>query len=121
MTERTPREGHDRSGIVCDLAALGRVDPSETRPVLVLAWRPDATDEDLAALRAEILEAFSLAVCVHPAGPAICWCRRPLPGHVVEWMRRERIDPAASRYVGVSSADATLAARLGMDYEDASS
>lgn len=118
--ERAPREGHDRAGIVCDLAALGRVAPSEPRPVLVLAWRPGATDEALAALRAEVPEAYSLGVCVHPAGPAVCWCRRPLPGHVVEWMRRERIDPALSRYLGVSSADATVAARLGMDYEDAS-
>ncbi|MCA9605029.1 MAG: aldo/keto reductase [Myxococcales bacterium] len=117
--ERARREGHDRAGLVCDVAALERVSPSETRPVLVLAWRPKATEEELAALRASVPAAFSLEVCVHPAGPALCWCRGPLPGHVVAWMRRERVDPSASRYVGVSSADATLAARLGMDYEDA--
>lgn len=114
---RAPRPGHDRAGIVCDLGALDRVDPAEARPVLVLAWLPKATESDVAAVRARVPDAFTLAVCAHPAGPAICWCRRPLPGHVVEWMRRARIDPAASRYLGTSSADATLAARLGMAYE----
>ncbi|MCB9596490.1 MAG: aldo/keto reductase [Sandaracinaceae bacterium] len=110
---------HDRAGVVCDVDALDAIGATEG-PVLVLAWLPGASDADVAAARARVPEAYALGVCVHPAGPPVCWCRRPLPGLVVEWMRRERVDPARSRYVGASAADATLAERLGIPYTDAS-
>jgi len=110
--ERRHDPTHDRAGVVCDVTALDRVDPGEERPVLVLAWLPGAPDE-VAALRARLPDQWSLGACVHPAGPPICWCRRPLPGLVVEWLRRERVDPGRSTYHAASPADATLAERLG--------
>jgi hypothetical protein len=105
---------------VCDVAVLDRVELGGAAPVLVLAWLPGAGAAEEAALRARVPAAFAVGVCVHPAGPPVCWCRRPLPGLVVPWLRSERVDPRRSRYLGVSSADATLAARLGMEYEDTS-
>ncbi|MBC7895109.1 MAG: AAA family ATPase, partial [Cytophagaceae bacterium] len=56
--------------------------------------------------------------CVHEAGPPICWCRKPLPGLVLEFTVPRRVDIGTSLMVGRASADRTLAERLGMPFED---
>jgi aryl-alcohol dehydrogenase-like predicted oxidoreductase len=69
-------------------------------PTLALGWRPGA-------------DSFSLegdaAVCSHPAGPPVCWCRPPLPGAVVAWARRRGVDLARITVLGSSPAFRSLA------------
>jgi len=114
---REARATHDRAGLVIDASAWAAHRPTDGQmPVLVLAWKPGATAGELQQLRSAYPAEVSVGVCVHAAGPPICWCRKPLPGLVVDWMRRHRVDPGRSRYIGSSSADATLAERLGMSY-----
>jgi aryl-alcohol dehydrogenase-like predicted oxidoreductase/histidinol phosphatase-like enzyme len=54
--------------------------------------------------------------CPHPAGPPICWCRKPLPGLGVLLARAHDVDLAASRHVGRGAADRSFAARLGLSF-----
>jgi D-glycero-D-manno-heptose 1,7-bisphosphate phosphatase len=61
---------------------------------------------------------IEFAHCPHRAGPPVCWCRKPLPGLVLEFAFRQKIDLSRSRLVGRSAADRTLAERLGLDYTD---
>ena len=134
--QRRPVEGHDRVGLVVDLEALvdvarfprapyaGKVDAIEALredegPVLVVGWLPAVGAGRLA--HEDVLEGFaswktdwSFAYCPHEAGPPKCWCRKPLPGLVVPWLRLRRIDPRRSTYVATSAASRTLADALGM-------
>jgi aryl-alcohol dehydrogenase-like predicted oxidoreductase len=57
-----------------------------------------------------------LGVCSHGGGPPTCWCRPPLPGLVIAWMLRERIDPAKSRLYGTGPHHRALARALEMTY-----
>ena len=57
--------------------------------------------------------------CPHPAGPPVCWCRKPLPGLGVLCVHRHRLDPARSVYVGASPQDPGFARRCGFRYVDA--
>jgi hypothetical protein len=95
--------------------------------VLILAWRPQvaAGEIDDAAMRAVAARArdllgfeAELAWCPHAAGPPVCWCRKPLPGLVLEFARRQGVSLAGSLAVGRSPADRTQAARLGIEYRD---
>ena len=61
---------------------------------------------------------ITCACCVHDAGPPVCWCRKPLPGLLIEFAMRHHIALGSSLAVG-SSADRTMANRLGMRFEDA--
>jgi hypothetical protein len=64
----------DRTGMVIAAEALAdpRVDAlvDASDAVLVVAWRPDG---EVPATPREV------AVCPHPGGPPVCWCRPPLP------------------------------------------
>ena len=62
---------------------------------------------------------FEIATCPHPAGPPICWCRKPLPGLGVMLIEKHALDPARSVHVGHQPADRTWARRLGLKYRDA--
>ena len=73
----------------------GRIDSLRERgaeEVLVLGWLPavDAGrmkhDDALATFDA-LNTGWAFAYCPHEAGPPKCWCRKPLPGLIVEWMR----------------------------------
>jgi histidinol phosphatase-like enzyme len=95
--------------------------------LLALAWRPqvargeltrEAVEEGLARVRALLALPIDIAVCPHDAGPAICWCRKPLPGLALELFARHAVDPVASTVVGRAPADRTLAERLGASYVD---
>ncbi|MGQ0767299.1 MAG: aldo/keto reductase [Gemmatimonadota bacterium] len=90
-------------------------------PILVQAWRPQITVDP--TMRAQIEECFArtrelvgvdfdVGYCIHPAGPPICWCRKPLPGLALEFAARRRVDLTRSTYLGRGAADRTLAERL---------
>lgn len=57
--------------------------------------------------------------CPHPARPAKCWCRKPLPGFGIEFVERHRLDPARCIYVGDMKSDADFARGMGFRYFDA--
>jgi aryl-alcohol dehydrogenase-like predicted oxidoreductase/histidinol phosphatase-like enzyme/predicted kinase len=97
--------------------------------LFVHAWRPQivrnettltAADGCFARLR-ELLGDVDIAYCAHDAGPPICWCRKPIPGSVLEFARRRDIALTRSIVVGRSTADRTMAERIGARFEPAAS
>ena len=97
------------------------------------AWRPSGGDRrahdsgtDLAGIAAvfartrELLGLdIELACCTHDAGPPICWCRKPLPGLLVEFAMRHDVAFGRSLVVGGAAVDRTLATRLGASFQRA--
>jgi aryl-alcohol dehydrogenase-like predicted oxidoreductase/predicted kinase len=79
--------------------------------VFVHAWRPATPTLDLGDI--------DLAVCRHEAGPPVCWCRKPIPGSVIEFAMRRDVDLTRSIVVGSSVADRTMAERIGARFEPA--
>jgi hypothetical protein len=88
---------------------------------VVLGWEPVAN----AQAQAQFLEhlhrqgaALGLAIrawsCPHPAGAPLCWCRKPLPGLLVQALRETGGDPSMSVVWGRQPADRSLARKLGM-------
>ena len=59
---------------------------------------------------------IDLRYCAHPAGPPICWCRKPLPGLPLEFAVPRGVDLGRSISVGRAQADRTQAQRLGIRY-----
>ncbi len=104
--------------------ALVRSAPGDAA-VLLFAWKPDA-DEAALALAAEQAHALAFAtrrivesaICAHPAGPPICWCRPPLAGMWLAFAHRHAVDARKSRMVGASSADRAMARALGVAFEE---
>ncbi len=98
--------------------------------VLGLSWLPEIsegvmTDRDADAVfdRMRTLLGVNIEVerCPHPAGPPICWCRKPLPGLGVLFVHRHQLDPAQCIYVGTGAQDPGFARKLGFEYRDAAS
>jgi hypothetical protein len=90
------------------------------------AWRPQVArgtmsvadvEASLRSLGAELGTDVELAFCEHDAGPPVCWCRKPLPGPVIDVARRRRVALTRSLVVGSSAADRTMAERLGGRFE----
>ncbi|MEO8449428.1 MAG: aldo/keto reductase [Gemmatimonadota bacterium] len=89
------------------------------------AWRPQVGRGELSA---EVVERcfertrellglpIDLRHCPHVAGPPVCWCRKPLPGLVLEFAARHRLPVEQCIIVGRGAADRTLAHRLGARY-----
>jgi predicted kinase len=137
--ERVPfvrqQSGGHGAGTVIALAALG-ADAAvgdllfaqlsqipEALPVLVYAWHPDAAADWIEALRALVGSAavatsrsVDVAVCPHPGGRPICWCRPPLPAMLLAFGHRHRIDLRISTLIGASTTDAAMARALGMSF-----
>lgn len=93
--------------------------------LLATAWRPQvsegkATDTAVRACFERTNELLGInveyAYCPHPAGPPVCWCRKPLPGLILQFAFHHRLALNQCLLVGRSQADRTLAARLGMVY-----
>jgi aryl-alcohol dehydrogenase-like predicted oxidoreductase len=91
------------------------------------AWRPqiargestrDAIEAEFAHTRAALGVEISIACCPHDAGPPICWCRKPLPGSVLEFAIRNNVALNRSIIVGRSAADRTMAERLGVPFKE---
>jgi aryl-alcohol dehydrogenase-like predicted oxidoreductase len=89
-------------------------------PHLVFDWSPAGTTDVLLAgverLSAQVDGMVEGAMCRHPAGPPICWCRPPLPGLPLAFARAQGIEPSRSALVGTGLAHRTLAATLGSRY-----
>lgn len=87
------------------------------------AWRPRATQDDVDAELGRVREALGveieLASCVHEAGPPICWCRKPIPGSVLDFAIHRGVALGQSIVVGRSAADRTMAERIGARFESA--
>ena len=93
--------------------------------ILVHAWRPQVARNEtmltdvkasMARLR-ELLGEVDVACCPHDAGPPICWCRKPIPGSVLEFARHRAVALGRSIVVGSSAADRTMAERISARFE----
>ena len=93
------------------------------------AWRPQVArgamkredvEAEFARTRAELGVDITFARCPHDAGPPICWCRKPLPGSILEFAVNRKVALDRSVIVSNSVADRTMAQRLGVPFRDAS-
>jgi aryl-alcohol dehydrogenase-like predicted oxidoreductase/predicted kinase len=115
-----------QAAVVVAAPALGRgwryplEDEARDLPHLVYDWSPGGAAEELAAvaarLAADVSGPVETALCPHPAGPPICWCRPPLPGLPLAFARAYGVDPSRSMLVGTRPAHRTLATTLGARY-----
>ena len=94
--------------------------------VFVHAWRPQVARGQLSMVEVEASFAqlrmllggdVDIACCPHDAGPPVCWCRKPIPGSVVEFAVRRGVALDQSIVVGNSAADRTMAERIGAAFE----
>jgi aryl-alcohol dehydrogenase-like predicted oxidoreductase len=87
-------------------------------------WQPGATAAQLAALgedlRARLGLDIALLACTHPAGPPICWCRKPLPGLALQLAHAKDLDLSKTLHLGRAPADRGFALRAGMPYVEIS-
>ncbi len=107
-----------RSGKAVFLDALGSsVDilksyAADGYRIVQLTYRPGAGDRegriDLGGVEIEVL------ACTHAPGPAVCWCRKPLPGLGVLLIEKYGLDPGQCIVVGESAADRSFSERLGL-------
>ena len=93
--------------------------------LFVHAWRPqiargETTLEEVAACFAALGEQLGVPIdtasCPHDAGPPICWCRKPIPGSVIDFAVRRGIALGRSVVLGSSAADRTMAERIGVQF-----
>ncbi len=81
-------------------------------------WQPGGVE--LPAMRArleELLErTIPIAACCHPAGPPVCWCRKPLPGLGLVLARELDLELSRCTHLGLGPADRGFAMRLGMQF-----
>jgi aryl-alcohol dehydrogenase-like predicted oxidoreductase/predicted kinase len=124
---RTPPSRQGRVGVFVAAASLREpgwkdvLDQGDRdAPHLVFDWSPGGALDELAEVAANLTEEVSgpveSALCPHPAGPPICWCRPPLPGLPLAFARAHDVDPQRSLLVGTAPAHRTLATTLGARY-----
>lgn len=91
--------------------------------IAATTWSPDgAVHEGLDdRLRELIGLPLPIGRCTHPAGPPVCWCRKPLPGLGLWLARAHSLELARSVHVGRGPADRGFAVRCGVRYLDVSS
>ena len=94
--------------------------------LFVHAWRPqiargETNVEEVAACFAELGKQLGVSIdtacCAHDAGPPICWCRKPIPGSVIDFAIRRGVALDRSVVMGSSAADRTMAERIGARLE----
>ncbi len=119
--------GRMRSGVFVAAAALDRdgweqaiADGDPSAPHLLFHWSPGdaaaALEPGRARLEAAINGLVDVALCPHPGGPPVCWCRPPLPGLPLAFARAHHVDPARSVLIGTGPAHRNLAGALGARY-----
>lgn len=103
-----------------DDAAIAKLAPWSV--IAGTTWQVGQSADAIAALADRLRTmtglAIEVAACTHPAGPPVCWCRKPLPGLGLVLARRLDLDLARSVHLGRGPADRGFAARLGMSYVD---
>jgi aryl-alcohol dehydrogenase-like predicted oxidoreductase len=125
--ERAGRSEARNAGVLVAAAAVGAAgwetvlaDASPSSPHLVFDWRLDGDPSELGPVAGRlsglVTGPVDTAVCPHPAGPPVCWCRPPLPGLALVFARARDVDLSRSTVVGASPAHATLARTLGCRY-----
>jgi aryl-alcohol dehydrogenase-like predicted oxidoreductase len=91
-------------------------------PIAGTTWQPGASRDAIAALAERLRTLLDLPIallaCTHPAGPPICWCRKPLPGLALAFARERGLDLAQTLHLGRGPADRGFALRAGMPYAD---
>jgi aryl-alcohol dehydrogenase-like predicted oxidoreductase/histidinol phosphatase-like enzyme len=124
---RTPRSADDLDVPAEAAAVLARFS-QDGWVIAALGWRPEIAEGAMtidAAAAIDALMAARLGVaieildCLHPAGPPICWCRKPLPGLGVVCVHQHRLDPGRCLYVGAGPQGPGFARRCGFQYVDA--
>jgi aryl-alcohol dehydrogenase-like predicted oxidoreductase len=106
-------------GTAMSLTVLDRCELPTEGSLLIYGWAPD----DDASLRASIGSKLGgreaeVALCLHGAGPPVCWCRPPLPGLVASWIERMDIDVSRSLLIGAGRIDHAIAEGCGLDYRE---
>lgn len=124
---RTPSSPDDVL-VDTDRAATLRRYSAEGWRVLALSWQPEVEAgsrraDDVRTTFARVCELtgvpIELEYCPHPAGPPICWCRKPMPGLGVVFIHRHRLDAAQCLYAGEGPHDAAFARKLGFQFREA--
>jgi histidinol phosphatase-like enzyme len=124
---RTPVSADDLD-VPAEAGAVLRRFAEDGHAIIALGWRPEIADgamtgETAAEIDAQMIARLGVAVethdCPHPAGPPVCWCRKPLPGLGVLCIHRRRLDPARTLYVGAGPQDPGFARRCGFQYIEA--
>jgi histidinol phosphatase-like enzyme len=89
------------------------------------AWRPavatgalslDDVRGEFERIREQLGLPIEIVCCPHDAGPPVCWCRKPIPGSILEFALRHAVALSQSILVGNAAADRTLAQRLGIPH-----
>ena len=134
---RTGRPDAAARLVAFDVDDLVAVDADRRRDVLTQlradgwslfahAWRPKpvrgtASVDDVLAELGRLRDDLGLdhiAACAHDAGPPVCWCRKPLPGSLLEFALPRGVALGRSVVVGQSAADRTMAERLGITFQE---
>jgi aryl-alcohol dehydrogenase-like predicted oxidoreductase len=110
----------ETAGVGEALTAL-LIERTEPSPALVYTWQPDVAAAAMGELRATVASiaattgrVLELAVCTHPGGRPICWCRPPLPGMLLAFAHKHRINFRNSTLIGASATDTAMARALGV-------
>jgi histidinol phosphatase-like enzyme len=114
---RAPRPVHpDRVEVLPGRGEAIRRFAAEGYRLLGVSYQPDVPEEVARACFQRTNELLGLEIevefCNHGGGPAVCWCRKPLPGLGVLLLERHGIDPARSLLIESSAADRGFASRL---------
>jgi hypothetical protein len=126
---RTPPVRNNRAVILdfdalrdAEVAAAARRHRDEGWIIFAHAWRPaiargQSTTSDVSAeldaMRTTIGMDIDASCCPHDAGPPVCWCRKPIPGSVLEFAAKRDVALKRSIVVATSAADRTMGERLG--------
>jgi histidinol phosphatase-like enzyme len=105
---------------LCDGAGEALQAWSRTHVLAGTTWQPGlaSCDELGARLREQLGVALHVVHCAHPAGPPVCWCRKPLPGLALALAHTHGLDLRRSLHLGKGPADRGFALRAGMRYAD---
>lgn len=85
------------------------------------AWRPQLERGRTTPLTELLGADVEITICPHDAGPPVCWCRKPIPGSVIDFAVRHDVALGRSIVVGTSAADRTMAERIGARFEPSAS
>ena len=107
-------------------ASIARREPASATSAAIAGttWQPGASAAAIHALAEHLQRLLGLELevlaCTHPAGPPICWCRKPLPGLALQLAHARDLDLSKTLHVGRGPADRGFALRAGMPYVEIS-